>query len=132
MTATLNDIESEADIAYFLDRFYERVRADVELGYIFDEVAKVDWLAHLPRVAAFWSGILLGSGTYQGNPMRPHFELAQKTPISAEHFDRWLALFTQTLNECFAGERTREALLRAQSIAAVMQSRIYTAGLLQT
>ncbi|MEZ0541858.1 group III truncated hemoglobin [Fibrella arboris] len=130
MTATLNDSESEADIAYFLGRFYTQVRANAELGHIFDGVARVDWLAHLPRITAFWSDLLLGTGTYQGNPMRPHFDLAQKTPISAAHFDQWLVLFTQTLNECFAGDRTREALLRAQSIAAVMQSRLYTTGLL--
>lgn len=126
----MRDIETEADIAYFLDRFYARVRQDPDLGPLFNDVAQVDWPTHMPKIRAFWSGILLGTTTYQGQPMRPHFELAQKTPIRTAHFDQWLALFSQTLDECFAGERAHEALLRAQSIAAVMQSRMHQIGLL--
>ncbi|MGF7217336.1 hemoglobin [Spirosoma lacussanchae] len=129
----LHDIDTKADIAYLLDRFYERVRQDPDLGYIFDGVAQVNWPEHLPRINAFWTNLLLGGdGSYQGNPMRAHVDLARKTPITPAHFDRWLALFTQTLTDCFAGERAREALLRAQAIAAVMQSRLYSAGLLET
>jgi hemoglobin len=126
----MHDIETEADIAHFLDRFYARVRQDPNLGPIFNEVAQVDWPTHMPKIRAFWSSLLLGTNSYQGQPMRPHFELAQKTPISPAHFDQWLALFTHTLHECFAGERANEALLRAQSIATVMQSRMYQIGLL--
>lgn len=132
MHTPLRDIETEADIAYFLDRFYARVRQNPELGYLFDGVAQVDWPTHLPKIQAFWSSLLLGTNSYQGQPMRSHFELAQKAPIRPGHFDQWLALFSQTLAECFAGERANEARLRAQSIAAVMQSRLHLTGLLQT
>jgi len=126
----MGDIETEADIAIFLERFYARVRQDPALGPIFDGVAQVDWPTHLPKIGRFWSGLLLGTNTYQGQPMRAHFELAQKTPIRPDHFDQWLLLFEQTLQESFAGERANEALLRARGIAAVMQSRLYQAGLL--
>lgn len=124
------DIETEADVARFVERFYERVRQDADLGPIFDDVARVDWPTHIPKITAFWSGLLLGTHTYRGQPMRPHLELAQKTPIRPAHFDRWLALFTQTVTELFAGERTEQAVIRAQSIATVMQSKLYVTGLL--
>lgn len=127
----MKDIETEADIAFFLERFYARVRQHPELGYIFDGIARVDWDTHLPKIARFWSSLLLGTHTYEGNPMRPHLLLAQRTPIHPEHFDQWLGLFSQTLTEHFAGERTQEALLRAQSIAAVMQAKLHRLGLLQ-
>jgi hemoglobin len=124
------DIETEADIAYFLEQFYARVRQDPELGPIFDGVARVDWPTHLPHIQRFWSSLLLGTSTYNGQPMRPHLALAQQTPIRPDHFERWLGYFGQTLDECFAGERANEARLRAQSIAAVMQSRMRLLGLL--
>jgi hemoglobin len=117
----MHDIETEADIAFFLDRFYARIRQDPALGPIFNDVAQVDWPTHMPKIRAFWSSLLLGTNTYQGQPMRPHFELAQKTNIAPAHFEQWLALFRQTLRECFAGERANEALLRAQSIATVVK-----------
>ena len=128
----MHDIETEADIAFFLDRFYARIRQHPDLSPIFNDVAQVDWPTHMPKIRAFWSSLLLGTNRYQGQPMRPHFELATKTPIRPAHFDQWLALFRQTLTECFSGERANEALLRAQSIAAVMQSRMHQIGLLHT
>lgn len=131
MNTPLHDIETEADIAFFLERFYARVRQDSELGYLFDGVAKVDWPTHLPKINQFWSSLLLGTNSYQGHPMRPHFELAHKAPIRPDHFDRWLSYFGQTITENFVGERASEALLRARSIAAVMQNRLSLMGLLQ-
>jgi hemoglobin len=126
----LPDIETEGDIAVFLDRFYARVRQDPKLGPIFDEVARVDWPTHLPQIQRFWSSLLLGMATYEGQPMRPHLALAQKTPIRPEHFERWLGYFSQTLDDSFAGPRANEARLRAHSIAAVMQNRMRILGLL--
>ncbi len=126
----MNDIETEADVALFVERFYARVRQDSELGFIFDDVAHVNWPEHLPRITAFWSTMLLNTGTYAGNPMRPHLDLALKTPIRPEHFDRWLFLFSQTMTATFSGPRADEARQRAHGIATVIQSRLYSSGLL--
>lgn len=130
MPTPTRDIETEADIALFVAKFYERVRQDPDLGPIFDGVARVDWPEHLPKIERFWSSMLLGTGTYAGNPMPVHFDLSRKTPISPAHFTQWLSLFRQTLTAHFAGERTQEALLRAQGIAIVMQGRLAGMGLL--
>lgn len=126
----MHDIETEADVALLVERFYARVRQDAELGSIFDDVVQVNWPEHLPRIIAFWSTMLLNTGTYAGNPMRAHFELALKTSLRPAHFDRWLSLFFQTLTDLFSGPRTDEARQRAHGIATVMQSRLYSTGLL--
>lgn len=130
MTLPKHDIQSEADIAQLVGQFYGLVRQDTLLGPIFDDVAQVDWAHHIPRLVGFWSTVLLGSAQYTGNPVLPHLALARKIPVQASHFERWLLLFRQTVDELFVGERAEQAKIRAQSIAIVLQSKLYTAGLL--
>ncbi|MFD2933491.1 group III truncated hemoglobin [Spirosoma flavum] len=79
---------------------------------------------------AFWSTVLLGAEQYKGNPFLPHLELGNKTAIHTVHFQRWLSLFNQTVDELFAGDRAEMAKIRAQSIAVALQSKLYVAGLL--
>ena len=66
------DLTDPFEIAQLVRRFYARIRKDDLLGPIFDGVAKVDWSAHLPKLTAFWSGVLLGLPGFQGAPMRQH------------------------------------------------------------
>ena len=130
MDTEKRDIQSEADISQLVGRFYGRVRQDMLLGPVFNDVAQVDWVHHIPRLVDFWSTILLGSGQYQGNVVLPHLALDHKTTIRSVHFEQWLALFKQTVDELFAGDRAEQAKIRAQSIAVVLQSKLHTAGLL--
>lgn len=84
----------EAMIERIVQAFYARVRADEVLGPVF--AARIsDWGAHLQRMCAFWSSVLLMSGRYHGRPMPAHARL----PVDASHFDRWLALFEATARE---------------------------------
>lgn len=74
--------------------FYARARQDPLLGPVFN--ARItDWEPHLRTIADFWSGVMLKTGRYQGNPMRLHVDL----PIGDEHFARWIQLFTETAEE---------------------------------
>lgn len=74
--------------------FYARARQDPLLGPVFN--ARItDWEPHLRTIADFWSGAMLKTGRYQGNPMRLHVDL----PIGDEHFARWIQLFTETAEE---------------------------------
>ncbi len=74
--------------------FYGRARQDSLLGPIF-ESRITDWEPHLRRIIDFWSGVMLKTGRYQGQPMRAHLGL----PIGDEHFARWIALFGETADE---------------------------------
>lgn len=112
------DISNAADVKMLIDTFYTRVRADAILGYIFDEVAQVDWPSHLPVMYAFWEFLLLGNGNaYGNNPIQKHFDLHAKHPLQAKHFDRWLELFQSTVDELFEGETAKDAKFRAFAIS---------------
>ncbi|TDB63610.1 group III truncated hemoglobin [Arundinibacter roseus] len=120
----LSDIQNRTDVENLVNTFYEKVRADATIGMIFNEVAHVDWPSHLPKMYDFWESILFGTGQYRGRPMPPHFKLNEHHPFKPEYFDAWLALFYQTVDELFEGEKATEAKVRAVNIAAVMEHRI--------
>lgn len=84
---------NELCIADMVDTFYASVRADRLLGPIFAEAIGDDWTAHLQKMRAFWSSVLLASGTYKGNPMLAHLQLPR---LTGEHFERWLELWRET------------------------------------
>jgi hemoglobin len=42
-------------------------------------------------------------------------------PIGTEHFDKWLILFNETINENFSGDKAKEVKDRALAIAGVFQ-----------
>ena len=103
---------TDADIARLVDRFYDKVRVDPELGPIFNP-AVADWEEHKAMLVRFWSSILLGTRTYRGNPMamhRPH-------PIDAGHFDLWLALWRETAAEVLPAEHAAVSVEHAGRIA---------------
>lgn len=118
------DITSREDIERVVDAFYALVQADDRLAPIFNDVAKVDWDAHLPRMYDFWEAVLFGAAGFKGNPLAAHRALARRTPLTAEAFDRWLALFHSTVDRLFAGPVADEAKLRASRVAGVLQYHI--------
>jgi len=110
-------------ISDLVDRFYARVRRDSEIGPIFDQVIGDDWDHHLPTMKAFWSSVALSSGKYSGRPMPAHLRLKMIRP---EHFQRWLALFRQTLEEIAPSEAAVDHFMeRAQRIAHSLQLALF-------
>jgi len=107
-----------ASIVQLVDAFYARVRDDAVLGPVFDAKLAGRWHEHMPRMYAFWTKILLGTGEFQGNVFGTHMALSG---IEAEHFVRWLTLFRLTAIEVFGTEGADEAMLVAQRIAQSLQ-----------
>ena len=120
----MQDIKDRADIKQLVDTFYTKVRADETIGYLFNEVAKVNWEQHLPRMYDFWENILFQTGGFKGNPMVAHVQLHQKSPLSAAHFARWQQLFLATVDELFKGDMAELIKQRARSIATMMQIKV--------
>ena len=118
------DIENKKDIALLVDEFYDKVRADDTIGYIFNDVVKVNWQKHLPVMYSFWENTLFYTGTYEGNPMELHKHLHRLMPLTLEHFKQWNYLFIKTVDELFEGPQANLAKQRAVSISAVMQIKI--------
>lgn len=122
MEPQLPDITTEDDVKKFVDEFYDLVVEDDLLRPIFVDIAQVDFSTHLPKMYQFWSSMLLGSGTYKGQPFPPHFVLREH--ITPEHFNRWVSLFVGTIDMYFRGPTAETAKQRANSIAWIFQNKL--------
>ena len=115
------DIENRADIENLVNLFYHYVKQDKTIGFIFNDVVKMNWETHIPLITDFWETILLDNPVYKKNAMEVHYDITKKLPLTSEHFERWLQLFNNTIDELYEGPKADLAKTRAKSIAAVMQ-----------
>jgi hemoglobin len=118
------DITDRSDVELLVNSFYEKVKANPVLGYIFDDVAKINWSSHLPKMYSFWSSILIDEHSYQGNPMLIHMQLSKLTSMGETQFNEWMNLFYETIDELFEGENADNAKKRAENIARLMLHKI--------
>jgi hemoglobin len=118
------DIASRKNIEILVDEFYGKVRKDEQIGFIFTDIAKVNWEKHLPVMYDFFENMLFYTGTYTGNPMELHKHVNRLFPLTEEHFEQWNHLFCTTVDELFAGETAELVKQRAKSISTVMQIKI--------
>lgn len=114
------DINVLDDIKLLVNTFYDRVRQDPLLGPIFDEKIQDRWEQHLAKMYTFWQTILLDEYTYQGRPFPPHAQL----PLEEKHFNRWLVIFGETVDDLFQGPIATEAKSRGQKMAALFQIKL--------
>lgn len=114
------DIRNRKDIEKLVNTFYDKIKTDAVIGYLFNDVAKVNWEKHLPKMYDFWENILFYTADYDGNPMEKHKELHQKSPLNPSHFNHWNMLFTKTVDELFEGKKADEIKNRALNISAAM------------
>ena len=117
-------IENRADIELLVNSFYEKVKKDPLIGYIFTDVMKVNWKRHLPMIYDFWENTLFYTGGYNGNPLEIHRRLNRVIPLTAELFTRWTDLFCATVDELYEGEKAILAKQRAISISIVIQTKL--------
>jgi hemoglobin len=118
------DIHNRKDIEKLVNCFYDKVKTDPQIGYIFNEVAHVDWDKHLPRMYDFWENIIFQTGQYTGNPMTAHFRIHALHAFTRADFRRWLDIFREIMDEHFEGPNAELARQRALSIATVMEIKL--------
>ena len=118
------DLDEPEEIAEMVRRFYADVAQDDLLGPMFNEVARVDWSEHIPKLTAFWCRVLLGVPGYGGNPFRAHADVHDQRSFTAEHFVRWLTLFHETLDLGWTGPVTERARAVADNVARVHSDRL--------
>jgi hemoglobin len=119
-----NDITSRKDIEILVNEFYRKVKQDEQIGFIFSDIAMVNWEKHLPVMYDFFENMLFYTGSYTGNPMELHKHVNRLFPLTEEHFRQWNHLFSTTVDELFEGTTANLVKQRAKSIAAVMQIKI--------
>ena len=120
----MKDIETLEDITFLVNQFYEKATIDPTISHFFTDVIQLNFEKHIPVISSFWESILFKKATYSGNPMLKHLELNALSPLTKAHFDRWLFLWKQTIDEHFTGELANEAISRAQQIGQLMQFKI--------
>jgi hemoglobin len=108
------DITGIEDIKLMADEFYKKVKTDELLSPIFLQYIPADWQPHLEKMYLFWNAALFGEKGYMGNPFSKH---AKMDTIGPAHFERWLFLFYQTIDEYFIGSMANDAKWRASVMA---------------
>ncbi len=121
---TMQDINSRQDIILLVDTFYDKVLQEKTISYFFTLVAKLDFEKHMPKMYDFWESTLLHTASYNGNTLKIHKDLNEKSPLEKQHFDTWISLFKTTVDQLFKGPTAELAKQRAQSIAMVMQLKL--------
>lgn len=119
---------NETYISTLVETFYTRIRSHDVLGPIFAEVIGEDWDPHLAKMKAFWSSVALNSAQYSGKPVPAHQKLDK---VQRAHFQIWLELFRQTLDDTAASPEAVEYFMeRAERIAESLQIAMFgTPGL---
>ena len=120
MEQTKKDITTLKDIQQMVDSFYGKVREDDMLADIFNNIIQDRWPQHLEKMYRFWQTVLLEEHTYYGSPFLPHAKL----PVEANHFERWLKLFNETVDNLFEGEKATRAKWQGERMAALFLSKI--------
>lgn len=119
-----NDIETREELEEILKIFYKKAFADELIGYFFTEVVPLDLKTHIPVIANFWESIVFNKPNYRKNVMEVHQHIHHLSKIQKEHLDRWVKIFTETLDENFAGAKTELMKQRARSIATLMDIKL--------
>ena len=115
-----SDIGDRDDVEHFVRDFYRQAAMDDVLGPVF-AATEMNWNAHIETLVDFWSWQLFGRRGYVGNPLRSHESVHARTPLMAEHYERWLELFEGTVDNSFAGPVAELAKTRARKMAAAMR-----------
>jgi hemoglobin len=119
-----HDIRDRADVERLVRAFYAKAMTDPVIGWLFTDVARLDLEEHVPQIASFWETVLLGTKSYSGTPFEPHARLHAKANLRAGHFGRWLALWTETVDELFAGPTAEMAKAHALRVAQAFHARL--------
>ena len=121
------DLDTRAQIHDLVVEFYREIVFDPVLGPVFDDVAEVDWAAHIPKLIDYWVQVLLGEPGYDGYVLRPHQHVHELQPLELEHFDRWYALFATSVDRRWRGPLADRAKVHAERTAATLARRLLDA-----
>jgi hemoglobin len=117
----MQDIKTKEDIKSLVDLFYNKLANDLLLKEIFiGRLGTGSWQTHLDRIYDFWETVLLGATSYTGQSFMPHSTLN----LEQQHFDQWLALFNESMDELFEGELATDAKKKANTMAILFMSKI--------
>jgi hemoglobin len=120
----MRDIETREDLVHLLEVFYQKAFADELIGHFFTQVVPLNLDVHIPVIADFWEAIIFNKHTYKKNVMVVHQHIHHLSHIKKPHLDRWVQLFTGTVDELFEGDKATLIKQRGSSIATLMDIKL--------
>ena len=119
-----SDIATREDILALVETFYTKAFADELIGPILTDVAHMDLPRHMPVMADFWQTVLFKAGLYNRNALAVHVDIHETEALTVAHFNRWLHLWTSTVDGLFAGDKAELAKVQAHLIAGSLHRRV--------
>ena len=113
------DISDGDDVALVVRRIYQAAIPGPLLGRLF-EVGGIQWDSHIPLIISFWERELLGQPGYAGSVARAHVPVMEDAGFGGAALDRWVELFSETVDEDFVGPVAEHAKARAGQVAGVL------------
>lgn len=115
---------NDTALAALVDAFYARVRADEGLADVFNSaIPDQDWPAHLERMSAFRSSVMLTTGRYHGQPVPAHMK--HRDAIEPGMFARWLTLWEETARDMLSPGDADAVVAKAHRIAESLQLALF-------
>lgn len=113
----MTDINTPADVALFVDDFYNQALKNNQLKPAFEHM---NWDDHLPRMKQFWRFVLLDEAGYKTQVIEKHLHLN----LTKEQFSAWIETFEKSIDNHFSGPNAETAKQRARLIAFGIQSKM--------
>ncbi len=120
----MKDIETQDDLYFLVDHFYQKLLSDSSISYLFTDVVKIKLEEHLPILVTFWSQAIFDTGGYFNNLTKIHLDINEKEKLTPELFIIWLNYFNATVDENFIGNNAEKIKTQALSLATIMQIKI--------
>lgn len=117
------DIQNRNDIGLLVRTFYNKAREDNLLSPVFNKKISTEdqWEQHFIKMTDFWETVLFATQAYRGNPFPMHFNIG----ITPDHFERWVSLFHQTVNEHFSGIKAEEVKERIEKMRRLFETKLF-------
>ena len=119
-----NTTVDDAAVRRLVEAFYDEALKDDLLAPVFERHV-ADWPSHLATMCDFWGAAALRRGRYAGRPLEAHQRIAA---ISPGHFERWLALWRETVTRTLPAADRALFIVPAERMAASMSSAIWRGG----
>jgi hemoglobin len=123
------DLDTVEEILELVTRQYaDVVQDDLLAPYFTFDPEHLDWKAHIASVADYWDHVVLRAPDYDIDVLEGHRHLHEHRGFTPELFDRWLAIFIDTVNGGWSGPNATLAKKRATGMSRAMANRYLGAG----
>jgi hemoglobin len=123
------DLDDPVEILELVTRQYSDVVQDELLAPYFDfGTGDGNWQAHIRSVADYWNHVVLLAPDYEIDVIESHRSIHEEHPFTPDLFDRWLEIFTDTVDGGWRGPNAERAKKRATGMAWAMAQRFLGKG----